>query len=116
MADLAYPLLLLPAIARVATLSGVWLQVSWDDVAISTDGQSVCIQGPLSTLSVEQTKQLLCARAQDRLTLRQTCQRQAVARDSWASLESFAHHTYAPATEESRRLGAGDTRTQAGDD
>jgi hypothetical protein len=32
---------------------------------------------------------------------------------AWDILTRFAHRTYAPATEESRRLGAGDTQSDA---
>ncbi|MFK8081190.1 MAG: DUF3726 domain-containing protein [Granulosicoccus sp.] len=114
--ELAYPLLLLPAVARVAALTGVWLHASWDTITISTDGQSVCIQGPLSTLVAEQTSRLICSRAQDTVTLQPSGERQCVDRYSWGLLESFAHRTYAPATEESRRLGAGSTSKSAGED
>ncbi|MFK7858594.1 MAG: DUF3726 domain-containing protein [Granulosicoccus sp.] len=105
--DLAYPLLMLPTIARVALRAGVWLQVSWDDMLISTDGQSVCIQGSLTMLTTEKTRQFRCVVADTMKSVPQTTQRQSVDKESWDLLESFAQRSYAPATEESRRLGAG---------
>lgn len=105
--DLAYPLLLLPAIAKVSAILGIWLQVSWDKVCISTDGKSACIQGPFDSLTATKTQRFRCTEANEMVTLVQADQRQPVDRDSWSLLETYAHLTYAPDTEESRRLGAG---------
>lgn len=106
--ELAYPLLLLPTIAKVSAALGIWMQVSWDKVVINTDGKSACIQGSIDALTTVQTKRLYCLNAKDMLTLEHSVPRQPVDRLSWEVLEAYAQRTYAPATEESRRLGAGD--------
>ncbi|MFK7996703.1 MAG: DUF3726 domain-containing protein [Granulosicoccus sp.] len=105
--NLAYPLLMLPAVARVSASLGVWLQLSWDDVVISTDGKNTCLQGPATTQTASLTHRFRCIESQDMLLVNQTTRRQWVDRDSWKLLELYAYRSYAPATEESRRLGAG---------
>lgn len=100
---LAEPLLLLPFAASLARARGGRSEFEWpggqaavDETGLRIDGDAV---GIVETLSVAQREGKLVATAQST--------RAAPDPQDWKTLLSFAHRTYAPATEESRVRGAG---------
>ena len=108
MQELAQPLLILPFAAIAARRLDGTLNLSCQSWSAVTDGVDLSMNGNAGAhtdhLRIEMggvltTKQPFHTRA-------------APDPAHWAVLNRFAHRTYAPATEESRRLGAG---TQASD-
>ncbi|MGB1258238.1 MAG: hypothetical protein ACPG51_20360, partial [Thiolinea sp.] len=108
LSDLAYPLLVLPYVALLARRLDCALVVSWDGVELA------CHQGGLVRVAVDDVA-LLAARTTG-FSCRTTAiveegeeagsRGQVISHDVWQALNDFAHHTYVPATEASRR-GAG---------
>ena len=104
--DLSYPLLLLPFLCWLAETEGwaVTAEFAGIGVALNPDGTLV------TTAKVpSETAALVTLRFNETVSgvpasegLRSTCSTETV-----AALNSFAHRTYAPATEESRLAGAG---------
>ncbi|NIZ60223.1 DUF3726 domain-containing protein [Sedimentitalea sp. CY04] len=110
--DLSNPLFILPFVAAVARLAKTCLLVTWEGATITTDGNTVDLQ-----LSVETTPYVERA---DRLVIAQTAPmtmptklpcRANPRSQNWHDLNALAALTYAPATETSRRLGAGGGQT-----
>ena len=108
MSNVSYPLLLVPFAGWAAIHIKVPVIVSWSSTRISTDGYDVWIDDPQGEIDVAMASKVTCTMAKDlggHMTapaLRGTVSKEAVAR-----LGTLAHRTYAPATEESRVLGAG---------
>ncbi|MCH2250192.1 MAG: DUF3726 domain-containing protein [Cognatishimia sp.] len=100
------PLFLLPFLGLIAERIQTGISMSWDGGSAKTDGQSLALTGnpPNSTHDLTITDHAAPIKAQTKLT------RATPDDHAWATLASFAHRTYAPATEESRRLGAGDSQ------
>ena len=103
---ISQPILLLPFLGLIAERTRTGISMSWDGGSAKTDGQSLAFKGspPNSTHDLTITDHVLPIKAQTKLTRATPDDR------AWATLASFAHRTYAPATEESRRLGAGDSQ------
>ena len=108
MAEVAHPLLLLPFTATTARTLGQSILVSWGHVHVHVEANNVWIADPNNEIGIA---------AADRVSLRleqspegtplAPTHRGTISPDVWAKLNGFAHRTYAPATEESRNLGAG---------
>ncbi|MCK8463144.1 DUF3726 domain-containing protein [Aliiroseovarius sp. S1339] len=108
MSNLTSPLLMVPFAAWAALHIGAPVTVSWLDSQIVTDGYKIWIDDPKSEIEVSAAVALTCCRAthmDDRATA--PAQRGSVDQPAWARLGVFAHRTYAPATPQSRRFGAG---------
>ena len=102
MSGVAWPILLLPFVAQ--TLNGGSVTLRWGNAEATTDGRNLSASG----------SDLICEGPFDVSLVRgeichsgHTATRAHPSPDSWAVLESLAHRTYAPATEESRLSGAG---------
>lgn len=110
--DLSNPLFMLPFVASVARATKTCLLMAWEGASITTDGNTVVL-----TFAAETTPYVGHA---DRLVITQSapltkpakslCRANPSSQD-WDDLNSLAALTYAPATETSRRLGAGDGQT-----
>lgn len=105
-AGLSFPLLILPFVARSALHIRQPVSVSWGAVSMVSDGHGVTLSDDAGLLADS------CDIAVVSLDCAMGAQAASVTRaypaaDDLAVLEAFAHRTYAPATEESRRLGAG---------
>lgn len=108
MAEISFPLLVVPFGAWVALHLKRPVRVSWQDAQIETDGQGIWVSDPQSQINVAKAPTLTCQQADARADVpRQPNLRGAVAPDVWERLQVFAHRTYAPATDASRILGAG---------
>jgi hypothetical protein len=96
------PMLLLPFAAMAARQLGRTVTVECDGQSATTDGVALSMSAPLSgasavTVRIGGTLEAPCA----------THTRANPASQDWETLSTFAHRTYAPATEASRLLGAG---------
>lgn len=108
MAEVAHPLLLLPFAATASRTLGQSILVSWGHVRVHVEANNLWIDDPKNEVGIAKA---------DRVSLRleqtpegvpwASTHRGTIAPDVWAQLNGFAHRTYAPATEESRNLGAG---------
>jgi hypothetical protein len=103
LSDVSYPALLLPFASRVAIRLGRFVELECDEVFATTNGPELCLDDSLPAHGVK-----VMVRLQTKMDIalpRHT--RGTPAPDVWAALNKLAHRTYAPATEESRLLGAG---------
>jgi len=110
--NLHSPLLLLPYAAAAAGRLGAPLRIDWDSkqAIVSAQGD-VSITADMAAETCANTVQILIAEASPSQTPIQT---RAIANDrDWEILNGFAGRTYAPNTEESRRLGAGGGMTDS---
>jgi len=112
LSDVKCPLLLLPFIADIAKRSDSVIVLELDEHTVSTDGNLVWLS--VSNLaSLKQAAAIVCRSASSaERTLTSTgfgsSHNRAVIEDYvWEALGRYAHHTYAPATQSSRALGAG---------
>ena len=108
MAKVSHPLLVVPFAAWAAIHIDAPVAVSWLDVRVETDGFGVWIEDPNNQIETKEPVSLKCVRAafRDDLAVAPAL-RGSADPSSWKALNTFAHRTYAPATEESRNLGAG---------
>ena len=111
MQEVSCPLLVLPFVKSVARSLGLSLTLKWDGIDICTDGYAVAIQGERQKLTTEHTAHLSCGENDHRQVLRGSTYRAKLDEACFNTLARLAHRTYAPATEESRRLGAGAGQT-----
>ena len=97
------PAILLPFAALAARQINATVTLGCEGVTAVTDGTDMRVDGdwPRSATEVTVTKGGSLSEAQAVLT------RSTPAPGDWAMLNRYAHRTYAPATEESRLLGAG---------
>lgn len=99
----ASPMLLLPFVAAVAHQINTTLTIESATFCAKTDGEDLSLEGDFppvtTTISVRQGGPLKTTQPH------QT--RATPDPEAWAILNRFAKRTYAPATEESRLLGAG---------
>lgn len=99
----AVPMILVPFAANAAVLLERAVEIGGDDWSVQTIGDQLNLQGtPIQDLATVQIR--LCNAD---LSLNSTRNRAHPSPETWAILGDFAHRTYAPATEESRKLGAG---------
>lgn len=108
MANVSYPLLLLPFAAWVSVYLRRPVSIAWQDVCLDTDCDGIWIDDPQSQINASNAAMLSCQVAPLRkdAAIRPGL-RGSVQPDIWAGLDAFAQRTYAPATEASRLLGAG---------
>ena len=100
--EVAEPLMILPFAAMAARQLEQTVTISCAEARAVTDGSRVCISETFPetadvTIQLGGALEAACPRA-TRATPEKT---------AWDALNALAHRTYAPATEESRRLGAG---------
>lgn len=101
------PVLLLPYAASAARFAECPVTLTWDGVSAVTDGQTVSIEGPDdAVMSASPCCASVCTGGQVTDPL-PTATRAIPAAADWRALDDLAARTYAPATEESRRAGAG---------
>lgn len=105
--NITQPLLLVPFAGSAALFLDTPVAIKWQGVSLTTDGRVLSIDGDQETLNVEFADTVACtveASLADRINpivrgeLDDACKKR---------LSVFANRTFAPATEESRRLGAG---------
>lgn len=103
MRNVAVPSMLLPFAARVARRLGQTVSINCEEAKGETEGvslkQSCAFPAHAALVTVTLTTTTLAPSAPRSRAL--------PAKESWNTLNQFAHRTYAPATEESRKLGAG---------
>ncbi len=101
--EVAVPILLAPFAALVAQQIKQTVRIATESAEVSTDGVEISQRGnlpdPAKSLSVKIGGTLG--------EYNPPCSRGHPEPQAWRQLNEFAHRTYAPATEESRRLGAG---------
>ncbi len=101
----ARPILLAPFAGSCARHLETGIALNWGNVCVSTDGDALFVEGDpeteCATVTVSVGVQLGSGKPQA------VCSRARPNSDAQATLERFAHRTYAPATEASRLTGAG---------
>lgn len=104
----AFPLLLAPAAAGVAAMTGSAVALSWPGVMIILDQDGVAIDGEDAAVRARSADSVIC-RVASRTEIKGGRRSNAVPVDAetWSRLGDFAHRTFAPATEASRLAGAG---------
>lgn len=108
--SVSYPLLAVPFLAGAALRLGQPVSVAWDDVAMVTDGYRLAERGGAAVLAAHTAMMRVSAPA-EMPEARAPLMRARVSDQGWARLCRFAQRTLAPATEESRRRGAGAAET-----
>ncbi|WP_170427345.1 DUF3726 domain-containing protein [Ruegeria arenilitoris] len=103
MQRVAAPALLLPFVSNAARIQKCALQIEFDDMKAVTDGARLSSPGSIP----EKAQRVTISKVATRSLPREQQTRAHPNSDDWAVLNQFAHRTYAPATEESRLLGAG---------
>ncbi|MBO9447364.1 DUF3726 domain-containing protein [Ruegeria sp. R14_0] len=97
------PALLLPFVSNAARIQKCALQIEFDSVQAVTDGARL-----YSPDDFPDKAQRVTIKKGAKLDMPREHQSRAHPTPTdWDALNQFAHHTYAPATEESRLLGAG---------
>ncbi len=108
MARVSHPLLVVPFAGWASIHIAAPVTVSWPGVRIKTDGYGIWVHDPNGGRDVTEPVDLTCSPTHHMdETLSMPCLRGDVPQTAWARLGSLAHRTYAPATEQSRVLGAG---------
>ena len=97
------PLLVLPFVATVAQVRQCNMRVSWPGGSAVTDGERINMTGTIPDFVTD----MLIEVGGVIKAVAQVKSRALPDPAAWARLHAFAHRTYAPATEESRRKGAG---------
>ncbi|MCK0126235.1 DUF3726 domain-containing protein [Gelidibacter sp. F2691] len=103
MQNVAVPSVLLPFAANVAKITRQTVCVDVDGTIARTDGVCLEMQGDLPKIA----RRVSVSLSSDTVTTTIPQTRSHPDQASWDALNQFAHRTYAPATEESRKLGAG---------
>lgn len=119
LANVEHPIMLLPFAAVVARRICAFVTVEWDGVWTTTDGSNVSrtvidrmIDSSTGRSLMQEIADLVIVRIDGRIggglhTIVPGKSRASPSPAAWDCLNQFAHRTYAPATEESRRMGAG---------
>ncbi len=110
LAPVTQPLLVVPFVATIARRNDYALSLIWDGCQVVFTPQDVHVDmtapdALLPDIPVQMTFRRHDGPAPDTATPR--AMRGRIAPDLWAMLGSYAHRTYAPATEASRLMGAG---------
>ena len=100
---IAEPLMLLPFVAQSASQLQATVSVAWPGVTATTDGTRLSLTGEPGVIADDVTVQI-GGEVGDCVRLRSRSEPDP---DTLELLGKFSHRTYAPATEESRLLGAG---------
>ncbi len=107
MQNVAFPVFVLSFANQVAAYIQTPVNTHWSGVVVTTDGNAMSLSGDPNKLLVGHTTALRCEAANQSIPEQSTISRGSVDDECWEKLSLFAHRTYAPATEESRLLGAG---------
>lgn len=108
MVNVSYPLLILPFAAWAAIHLQQTVRVKWETVVIDTDGARVWSSGPTNEINTSISSFLTCELTAPRADPGQLPGlRGSVTPEIWDRLDTFAQRILAPATDESRALGAG---------
>jgi hypothetical protein len=108
MTNVSHPLLVVPFAAWASIHIASPVTISWSSVSVTTDGYGIQVSDPKSELDATSAATLTCSGAE--ITERKfdlPALRGEFPQSAWARLGVLAHRTYAPATEQSRVLGAG---------
>lgn len=101
------PVLLLPFAALAARQTGSVVTVEWGEISTTTDGTGMSLDGAIERLATD-TQTQVTIRSAGQVGRQFARHSRATPNDvDWATLNRFAHRTYAPATDESRLKGAG---------
>ena len=104
----ACPALLVPFAAEAARLTGMAVELSWLALEISVDAGNFRIDGPETDLMAWDVDAVRCRRVESVGTAPEPDVAGGVVdAETWARLSDFERRTFAPATESSRRFGAG---------
>ena len=108
LAEVSFPMLLVPFVAWAALHLDQPVEVKWGNLHAVSNGYDLALQDPDGEISVKSAALVTVSKASKlpELAISATL-RGNVDADVWSKLATFAHRTYAPATEESRMLGAG---------
>ncbi len=108
MAEVSYPLLVVPFAAWAAIHLSAPVQVRWQNLRIDTDGERVWLDDQQHEIDTSKANELVCVTAERRKDATAVPGlRGDVPLQVWDKLDRFAQRTFAPATEASRLLGAG---------
>ena len=107
MAGMTDPLLLVPFAASVAFTIKQAVGIEWLGVTIFTDGHLLHISGNDSDVKAQCVSTVKCSVQVMPHGNAPSETRVQIDADCWSVLSAFAQRTYAPATENSRLLGAG---------
>ncbi len=108
MLGISFPLLVVPFAAWAALHIKAPITIGWDAVEIATDGHGILVSDPDRQIETASTARLRCTCSNQTHDLTgHPGLRGVVSEKSWETLQTFAHRTYAPATEASRLRGAG---------
>lgn len=106
------PLMLLPFVAWAARSTQSCLSLDWKEAGFATDGRSVSFATENKTSPyTKSASKVTIARTELRADRAVLATRARPDPEVWEQLNSLAARTYAPATELSRRLGAGAEKT-----
>lgn len=107
MTNVDHPLLILPFAAWAALHIKVPIRVEWDGMRATTDGYRLRYEARNGDPNQSGPATVSCKMDNARGDLHAPALRGEISRDVWQTLGKYAHRTYAPASEESRLLGAG---------
>ena len=105
--QVARPVLLVPFAASAARLAHTGFSVKWQGASAFTDGFGLALSQERGGLDVAFAKRVTVRRKRGVRCRPLRMSRFHPTDSDWAKLEAFASRTYAPATDESRLLGAG---------
>jgi len=101
--SVAFPLLVVPMVSAMARRLECSIEIECDGRSFAVDQNGATLDFDLPDVA----DQILIRTSETPLADRPKLHRADPSKDSLSVLLDFAHRTYAPATEESRRLGAG---------
>ena len=115
MQNVLYPLLILPFADVLAQASNVLVECNFGDLRVITDGEHLWLtpspNSDRESLLISSDNVFITIKSDNQRpsfeSWRNRRSRASVSSSIWSTLDQFAHRTYAPATEESRILGAG---------
>ncbi len=106
--SLSHPVLIAPFVAWSAAYLRQPIGLNWRNVSIQTDGFGVWIDDPYQLVAACDVVTVTCGVTRvQRATFSPPSHRGQIDSSAWDRLANFAARTYAPATEQSRALGAG---------
>ncbi len=105
MVTVVEPIMILPFAATTARQLGTTINVEWPGLSATTNGAEISVSDGASMAATKVGLKIREGGALGRTAPRQT--RAAPQAADWDRLQLFASRTHAPATEESRILGAG---------
>jgi len=103
-----HPLLLAPYVAGAAKLTGTAIELTWAGARLVLASEETLIEGNTAAVNVPNADHVRCRRVETPKTNRpMKTEGQSVDAETWERLNTFAQRTFAPATDASRRAGAG---------